>query len=497
MGKELSLAAGIGASDNRYPNGSGSVGYNAGAVLRWRPAPKVEILAFANHQKFSDETAQAIYITTGNFMPPRMQRGVFLGPEWEKSGSDSQTFGLVGHASLGDWTLRTGLFRSQAHFETGFANLVMVAPDSSTDRQVYAAPASEAGSWSGEVRLSRRFSEGPRQHLLSLTARGRSIDRYYGGGDLEDLGGAALDEVIDVAMPSFSFSALTGDYTRQSTGGLSYSLKWKGIGEVTAGIQRTHYVKRVADPLLPLARGTSDATLPYFSAAITPASNLAFYGSYVRGLEDSGSAPSYASNANQILPASRTRQYDFGLRWSPVKDTTVILGYFRITKPYIDIDTASFYGVLGEEVHKGIEFSVTSNPTKSVRIVAGGVWLDPTVTASPLIAQPIGARPVGQPQLRTRFNINWTPPFAKAITLDAYVNHDSGAYGTLDNSVYTPGSTRVGFGGRYRFKAGGRDFTARLVLYNAFNVFQFVPVGSGVYFYNTPRNAQFWITTEF
>ena len=496
VGKSLSVATGIGIYDNHYANGSGSVGYNIGIVPRWRPAPNVEVLAFANHQQFNDETAQGITITNGNFLPPKVKRGQFLGPQWARSDSRSDSFGLVAHANLGSWTLRTGLFRSSYRGDNGYSNLIFVNADSSTERQVYATPTQTSASLSGELRLSRRFGDGPRQHLLTATLRGRSIDGHYGGGDLADLGPAPFNAVIDTPKPAFSFSALTGDYTRQTTGGLSYSFKWKGLGEFTAGLQRTHYVKRVAAPLIPVARGTTDVTLPYVSAALTITPRLTLYGSYVRGLEDAGTAPSYASNANQVLPAISTRQYDGGLRWSPVKDTTIIVGFFQISKPYIDLDIANRYGVLGAQVHKGVEFSLTTNPAKNLRIVAGGVWLDPRVTASPLIAQPLGLRPVGQPQLRTRFNINWTPPFAKALTLDAYVNHDSGAYGATDNSVYAPGATRIGFGGRYKFKLAGKDFTARVGIYNIFDVFEFVPVGNGVYFYNTQRNVQGWITTE-
>jgi iron complex outermembrane receptor protein len=496
-GKTLGLATGFGVYDNHYANGGSAEGINAGGVLRWRPSPKIELLTFANHQQFWDDTSGSIYISNGNYLPPEPRRELDTSPRWTRNEHHADTFGTVGHASLGDWTLRAGLFRSAYSQDSGFTNLVFVNQDASTQRQVYASPASSSASWSGEFRLSRRFAEGPRQHLLSLSLRGRSIDSHYGGGEVRDLGMTGLDDVLDVPKPAFVFGSLIDDFTRQSTGGLSYSLKWKGIGEFTAGLQRTHYTKTVADPSLPSARRSTDANLPYLSAALTVIPRITLYGSYVRGLEDSGSAPGYATNANEVLEASRTSQYDFGLRWSPIKDTTVIVGYFRIAKPLIDIDQTGHYGVLGSQVHKGVEFSVTTNPTKSVRIVAGGVWLDPRIQASPLIAQPLGVRPVGQPQLRTRFNINWTPPFAKALTLDAYVNHDSGSYGTIDNQIYAKGSTRVGFGGRYRFKLGGHDFVAKLGLYNVANVFEFVPIGSGVYVYNTPRNVQGWITTEF
>ncbi len=494
--KELSINAGVGAFNNRYNNGGGSKGYNVGIVPRWRPAKGIEVLAFYNRQQNDDETPSAIYIPTGNFLPPRIEWGRYPGPDWATSNSRSDTFGTVGHANLGNWTLRAGLFHSSYRGGPGFSNIVLINPDASSDRLIHANPGNESASWSGELRLSRRFSDGPRQHLITAALRGRSIDATYGGGDSRIVASGDLNAVIHAARPQFTFHPQTGDETRQVTAGIGYSLAWKGLGELTLAVQRSHYVKRVANPGVPITSGTSDVTLPSASAALNLAKGLTLYGSFVRGLEDAGSAPGYAANAYQVLPAIRTEQYDFGLRFSPVKDTTLILGYFSIRKPFIDIDQTNHFGLLGDETHRGLEFSITSNVTHDLRVVAGGVYLDPTVEASPSIAQAIGKHPVNQQRLRTRFNVNWTLPFARALTLDAYVNHDAGAYATVDNSLYAPGSTRIGMGARYKFELGGKPVTARVTLFNIFNAYEVIPVASGVYAYNTKRNVAVWLAMD-
>lgn len=496
IGKELAVTAGAGIYNNHYANGGHSKGYSLGLVPRWRPAKGVELLAFYNRQQFDDETASQLYIPTGAFLPEGIVRNRNLGPDWAVNDSHSDTFGTVGHASLGDWTIRAGLFHSSYTGGPGYTSVIEVHPDMTTGRTIYANPGSESASWSGELRLSRRLAEGPRQHLLTATLRGRSIDATYGGGAAAGVGTGGLNERLQPSRPAFAFGAQTGDETRQLTGGLAYSLKWGKLGELTLALQRTHYVKEVANPGVSPVRGTSDATLPSFSAALNLAKGLTLYASYVRGLEDAGSAPGYAANAYQVLPAIRTRQYDAGLRWSPVADTTLILGYFSITKPFIDFDQANRFGVLGEETHQGLEFSVTSNVTKNLRVVTGGVWLDPTVHAAPTIADPIGRHPVNQQRLRTRFNVNWTLPHVPALTLDAYVNHDAGAYATVDNRVFAPGSTRIGMGARYKFELGGKPVTARVTLFNMFDAYQLVAVANGVYSYNTTRNVQAWLAME-
>ena len=495
-GKELGLAVGAGASDNHYANGGANRVFSTGGVLRWHPHPGLEMLAFASRQQVQDDRAAPVYIANGTFLPEGIERAKWLGPGFAQTESASNTFGMLGRANLGDWTIRAGLFHSQYSQGENFSNLVFVNPDMTTDRQIAARPGNGSASWSGELRVSRRFTEGPRRHLLTLALRGRAIDSTYGGGELIDLGPAGLNEEITAPLPTFHFSALTRDLTRQVTGGASYSLHWGHLGEITLGAVRTRYEKRVDMPGSPSARGVSLATLPYVSAAIPVSHRLSFYGSWMRGMEDSGTAPGFASNANQVLPAIRTRQFDFGLRWSPMRHTNLILGYFSISKPYLDIDTSNHFGVLGQETHRGVELSLTTKPVKGLKIVIGGVFQRPRVTALPSIAEPVGAKPVNQPEARTRFNINWTLPFAKAVSLDAYVNHDSGAVGTIDNTIVAPGSTRVGVGARYAFKLGGKALTARVQLFNIGDAYELVPLGSGVYGYNTRRNVTFYLAAD-
>ena len=496
-GKRFGVAAGFGVARDHFSDGGGNKRLTFGAIPRWHPSSNIEITGYYHRAQSYDNTAGPIYIPSGAFLPPRPQRGRYTGPSFEKSDAWSQAYGVLGKARLGEWTLRAGLFRSEFHLTGDFANLIVVNSPTdigaaTTDRQVFAFPANSSSSYSGEVRLSRLFKEGPRRHLLSGTLRSRIVDSDFGGGAFAKLGSAPLNGQFEVPRPNLAFTDLTRDATRQFTGGLSYSLAWKGFGEMTLGVQRTHYVKTVAG-----VRGSSVATLPYASATVPLSGQLSLYGSYVRGLEDAGTAPNFATNANMVLSANRTRQFDFGVRFAPAKGTVLIVGYFDIAKPYIALDRANFYGQLGAESHRGIEVSLASQLTPDLRIVTGGVFLRARVSATPAIAEKVGPKSVNQPDLRTRFNINYTLPFARAVTLDAYVNHDSAAVGTVDNSVIAPGATRVGGGFRYKFKLGNQTLTARAELYNVFNAFEFVPFGSGVYGTNSGRNAQAYITADF
>lgn len=498
LGDGLSASVGAGFFRNKYGSGGGSTRWNVGVVPHWELSPNVELKAFYSREQTYRDTSQGVYIPQGDYVPQRIVRARYPGPDFLLNDYYSQAFGVLGKASLGSWTVRGGVFRSMYIGDVGYSNIISVGPDGrSTTRFANAFPANAYLSWSGEFRVSRKFVDGPRQHLITVSLRGRSLASRYGDGVQTDLGAADLNSVIQATRPAYIFGQLIDDKTDQVTGGVAYSLNWNGLGEVTVGAQRTRYIKQVDAPGLPSARGVTEAWLPTFSAAVPVTKRIALYGSYVRGLEDSGIAPGFATNANAVLPANRTRQIDVGVKVSlPVK-TTVILGYFDIEKPYIDLNTTGLFGVLGTQRNRGLEVSLTSSPTSRLTIVAGGVLSWPRVSASPAIADPIGARPIAQPDARAQLNVNYQLPFAPKLAIDAYLNHESSSAGTVNNAVIIPGSTRFGGGLRYNFNVNKSPFTLRLSIFNVGNVYRLIPIGSGVYVYNNSTNISAYLTADF
>ena len=493
----VSTAVGIGAFHSRYYNGGGADRWNVGVVPRWRPSQSAELLALYTRGQIYDDTATPTYVPTGDFLPAHVRRAVYPGPSFTRSDHSQQTFGTLGRVAFGDWTVRAGLFRSRGDYGTTYANTIYVAPDMATDRQVAAFPKRADSSWSGELRTTRLFTEGPRRHLITLSFRGRDILNRYGGGDTVDLGRAGLGQIIDPPRASFALGRLTDDRTHQTTSGASYGLDWRRFGELTVGLQRTRYIKAVDKPGQSRSRAASQVWLPSGSATFHLAEPLSLYGSYVRGLEDAGAAPPYAANPGQLLPAIQTKQYDAGLRWKLPARTTLIAGWYSIAKPYINLDNANVYRVLGRETHRGLEASLTTSPTRRLTVVAGAMIARPRVVAEPTVAEPVGRLPVGQYRTSTRLNLNYTPPFADRITLDAYVNHDGSAAGTVDNAVTLPAVTTLGIGARYNFKIGDEALTLRVAANNLSNSFTWIAVSGGTYVYNPPRNVLAYLAASF
>ena len=488
---------GLGLFRDHFGNGSRSRSLNLGAVPHWSPAPGIELVGYLNLQRNIGETAQPVYVAEGSILPSGIRRGIYPGPDWARTNSNTEAAGLLARVLRGDWTVRVGLFHSSSIQQAGFSNLLIVSPAKpDSDRFVYRVPRGLSASWSGEIRVSRRLAEGPRQHLVTLALRARSVMARYRDGSGVDLGTWPLDAVVTVPEPRFDAGDTTHDTTRQTSLGLSYGLNWARRGELTIGLQRLLYRKRQLFAAGSSAR-SSQATLPFATAGLSLTDSLSVYASVMRGQEEGGTAPGYARNGFEILPAILTRQTDFGLRWNVAKGTTIILGLFDLTKPYVALDSRQVYGVLGEERHRGLETSLTSDVTERLRLVAGAVLQKPRVTADVSAEEVIGARPIGQPNVRLRLNANWRVPRVSGVTLDGYIKHDGSVPGTLDNRVIVPAWTKAGLGIRLDFKIGSRSLNARIGVDNLTNALALVPVGSGAYTYNGPRSVQFYLTGDF
>src|SRR5688500_10219706 len=208
----LGVAGGVGVNREEIYHGGERRVFNAAVVARWRPADNVEMIPFWSTQDESGGEAQPIIFTGGAYLPPRIERRRYFGPEWAQNEGQDINYGLLTTFSSGDWTLRGGAFRSIAHDERNFTALFLnTTPEGEADRVVIADQARRFASTSGELRLTRQSTEGERLHLLHLMTRGRIQDRRYGGGQRFDFGRGRIDEPVAAPEPSFALGPQSTD----------------------------------------------------------------------------------------------------------------------------------------------------------------------------------------------------------------------------------------------------------------------------------------------
>jgi len=463
----LSVGGGAAFLRDVLADGSGSYQHSEGILARWTPAPHIEILPFWSRLDIHDNLVGQVYVPGGPFLPVMPGRH-FFGPDWAVSREFDVNYGGLARAELAeDWIVRAGLFRSEQ--KQPFHKFILLTDldrQGRGDLNIFSDPPSRAGSTSGELRLDHSLSEGDRVHRAILSLRMHDWNGLYGGGDLARLGPVTIGDRVDVPPPGFLFSEETQDHVSQMTWGLAYQMAWKGIGELGLGVQKVRYRKRTLIPGQAAVRSDADPWL--FNAALTGtiSDTVAVFGSFTRGLEESGIAPQNASNRNQALPAIETQQKDLGMRWTVMPGVRLVTTLFDIEKPYFSLDAANLYRQLGQTQNKGVEISLSGSVTPRLDVVAGAVFSQPRVTGEAVRLGTVGAEPVSIASRKIDLNLNWRPPDLDDLSFDLGVTHSGRVPATLDNRVFIPEWTTMDADARYNLTLGGQPVSLRFSILN-------------------------------
>jgi iron complex outermembrane receptor protein len=492
----LGLAGGFGVNDMGLYHGGVQRVRTAAVIARWRPAENVEIIPFWSLQDESDGEAQPIIFTDGAYLPPRIERRRYFGPEWAQNEGQDVNYGLLATFSFGDWTLRGGAFRSVADDHWNFTPLFLDAtPDGEADREVIAEVGRRFASTSGELRLTRQLIEGDRLHLIHLMTRGRMQDRRYGASQRFDFGPGRIDEPILAPEPDYAPGQQTIDEVRQATVGLGYEGRWRDVGELSLGVQRTFYEKAVVRPSGALPVSESNPWLFNGTLSIIASPDLVFYAGYSKGLEESPVAPDVAVNRGEAPPAIITEQMDAGFRYSLSDNLRLVAGLFDVRKPYFALDPELVFRELGEVRNRGIEVSIAGQITPRLSIVLGAVFLDATVSGDQVELGLIGRRPVGSIGRTINGGVNWELPWVQGLSLDLAYESSSDRIADRANTFVIPERHIFSLGGRYRFDLFDKPATFRAQIATINNAYGFNNIGEGFY-YNQPRRFQASLTVD-
>ena len=494
----LSLGVGLNGGRTHFADGTRNWYHTETLVGRWRPARGVEVVPFWSAFTDIDDNSSPVYIPAGPFLPPIPRAGHFVGPWWNGINRTHFNYGALTAIGLSDgWQLRAGLFRSIRHLRNGYTYLFdEIDPDGVGHRTMFVNPPANNRGVSGEVRLTRSLTEGPRLHTIHFSLRGRNASREYGGEDEIDLGTGSIFEDIDTPRPAFEFGEQSHDRVRQWIYGVAYDGRWRGAGELSFGISKTAYRKTSETPDLTLV---SRASPLLYNATLTllPLRGVAVYGGYSRGFEENGAPPSNAVNRNDALPAILTRQIDGGVRVEINPRLKAVAGVFDLSRPYFGFDQGNRYVQIGTTRSRGAEFSLSGNLTDRLAVVAGGVLLSPRVEADPSASGEIGGRPVGIPSHIFSVDANWDAALlVPGLSFDAALSHRGRTPATTDNVVELPARAQLDLGTRYRFTVGKTRATARFQLANVFNARGFSVGGPGAYFPIGARSASAYVTFD-
>jgi len=448
--------------------------YTGAFIGRWTPSDSIEVIPFWSYKYTDGQNPRANIYTAGPFLPPKIKRHVSFTQSWATNHGYDQNFGAILNSSLSDsWHLRAGLFRSLVVRKEWYNNLYQnTQPDGTSDSTVVAYPHNAFGSYSGEVRLSKVFTTGSFRHTVTGAVRGRVVKRIFGGTDSELLGPVMIGVLTEYAKPTFVFRPTNLDKVRQGTGGLAYEALWAGVGEFSVGLQKTSYRRSLTVPTVGETITRDSPFLPNATLALHATKTLTVFGSFTRGLEESGEATNNAVNRGEALPAIRTSQVDAGLRYTIAPGVQAVASVFEVKKPYLGLNPANVYTNVGDVKHQGVEVSLAGKVADGLTIVAGSVFLKARLAGDLVDRGLIGAVPLGRIPRSSHFDVEYGPASWKGLSVDVQVDNRSSRVATADNLARIEGRTMVNVGGRYRFQVMDAKTTLRFQVRNIGNTFR-------------------------
>jgi len=473
---------------------NGAWAMTCGVVVgRWTPSDKLMVMpVFTFNDRQNDEVQPSI-LMGGAFVPPRFDRKVFYGQSWAERNFFEHAYGAVVRARpLEAWSINAGLFNAVHDQDTSNAVLfrnTTAAGVGSLD--IVGFPEHRSASVSGEVRATGVYTQGNFwQHTITLQVRGRDTDRKFGGGQTINFGPRRIGVNDEVFEPTFTYGVRDIDHVRQITPGAAYTGRWANVGVFSVGLQKSLYRRDLSKENSPAIRTKSQPWLYYSTLAVYASDDITLFASYMRGLEEFGTAPDNALNRGEPMPAGLTKQIDAGVRYQIKPGLTAVVSAFEITKPYFDRDATNLFTNVGQLSHQGLEFSLTGRLSPSFTVVTGALFLKPRVSGLPVDQGRLGKVSAGSPLNNININVQFSPPSWKGAALDATVERTGGYYADRLNTLRMPSYDTLNLGARYPLRFGTTRAMLRVLVNNVTNAYawnvdgasgRFTPIGPTTY----------------
>lgn len=475
----------------RWAPGSEGKAIDLGAVGNWQVAPDQRVRAFASlyRRRYDGDYA---FLPTDGAVPPDPRKLHQYSPEWARVEAMNSNLGVLYDGRFGDWTVDLAAFRSQ--FDNDGADFTIIETKANGDAfaTTYRTPGKRNISDSAEARVGRRFEAGGVSHLVTASVRGRRSRVELTSSIAIPLGAFNIrgDEPDGLEQP---WSGRRGEDTvEQVTGSLGYGLAWADRLQVRLAAHRTRYDKEVLSKAGVRTEGVSETTLYNASAILSLTGRTAVFGSWVTGLEESGIAPTSATNRDEVLPPVESEQFELGVRHNLSPSLIFIGALFDVSKPTQGFRADGSYGLVGQVRHRGVEGSVAGQLGGKTNVVVGAVAFTPKVSGPLVDAGVVGSRAVGISSFVANASIERR--ITDAWSVDAQVTYSGERWADTANTFKTPAVTMLSLGARHRFEVGGRPAMFRVLASNLTGRTGYWASPSGLLWPIAPRTVRALLT---
>ena len=501
----LSLTGGAASAVQHFTDGTSSLSRGIAIRPMFRFGG-VEFNPFWTIARFREVRNHTLVVVADGYLPKFPKKRLYLGQKWAGSAYYSSPMGMTLKAPLTDnLSMRGGLFHVNGDRDAFFSEIYAVtAPSGLANHIVISDPKQDIHTTSGELQLALRLGSGRVQHRIIAGFRARDRVTESGGSDIRNFGRVIYGTPDRQLEPHFVYTKPNRGELRQSSLMLGYLGRIDGVGLINLGVQKARYRARSRDGRTGLVTAQRDDPLLYNASIEVDLSHaISAYAGTERGLEDSGTAPDNAANRNEQLPATRSTQYEGGVRWK-FTGGQLVLNAFQIEKPYFSFNAANAFTEVGNVRHRGIETSLSGHFGKRLSIIAGAVAIKAQVSGPARDLGLVGNKPAGVPSLYGRFDLNYrTDIFGGLTPTMAVVYTGKRAVGSRPlpllggRQLSLPGFASLDLGLRQQFMLGNLPSNMRFVIFNVFNTSSWKVVAANTLFVDETRRFSLSLTSDF
>lgn len=505
----------VAAQEATFVEGVAGPRYMISALFEWRPTDRLTIDVEGEYQY--RELEQQANLSIGDFaddVTPQQRRALiesfdrttFLGQEWGTYPTSNFVGSIGARYEISEkWTVQARAQQMRLERDQQAAGIAFGTLQANGDfeQDIFFDADQVRDPFSAEVFVTGQFDTFGITHDIAFGgAISRNPLRFSLGGDCCLVAGTSnifnpvalprppVNETPDVDAIRFNQDALfvSDLITLTDQFKLFAAVRWS----------RQENLDRFNDAETLETTYEDSDFVPSFGVLYTPTERLTVYASYAEGITQGEQIPVEAANfgTEAFLPPAATSQFEAGVKAEIGRGAIITAAYFDISQPLATFNEDDIFGYLGDQVHRGIEVTLTGEVAPGLRLIAGGLYLDPTIDN---LNDPVldGNRPSGVPEYQVNLFADYEVAAVPGLALNGGVFLTGERFADELNTFTIDGYVRVDLGLRYAFDLGDQRLTARVNVRNVTNENFVEGTAFGSFLFGSPRAAFFSLAAEF
>ncbi|MFN3790314.1 TonB-dependent siderophore receptor [Massilia sp.] len=234
------------------------------------------------------------------------------------------------------------------------------------------------------------------------------------------------------------------------------------------------WVKLKRDELAEIEQGWVHAddsfVLPSVALVYKPARDWSVYGSLSHGLQHGGIAEMGTANEASVLPPSRSKQVEVGVKGAINNAVMLSAAAFDIRQGLEYVNGANLFVRAGQQRHRGLELAAQGKLNADLNYSLSLMALDAEQTGTGDLDVE-GKRVTNVPEFRSTAWVEYAVPALRGLKVDATWQYSGSKAFDPANRAIVPGYHVAALGASYALRVGGMHTILRARVDNVFDKF--------------------------